>query len=573
MTFIRCVEWVWSRLMVYLSAMVSVVTTFRGQLRWIPVTGALGLSVVAGTVNAATWHVIGTGGNDGNLGNSWGQGLLTIQEALTRAAVNDQIWVKEGTYVLDSTTDTYLLEDGAWLLGGFAGTETERTDADPYANPTILSGNLSGGGHAGVVATAIDTTDGDIFTRLDGFTITGGGTGLRVEGDLVADTIELIVSRCTFEGNAAGAASVVRTGTFQATSLEVSFINCVFQENTTDGNGAAVFIHKNSTVWLHNCLVVGNTAEGNGGGIYLELTCEDVRECDKAHCQTNFSKAFLNNCTFHANHAEGYGGAVYVSRGEDALATGCIFWENTDDLSGSTDLEGQQISTEISRANSACDFVADHSCIQGLSAYANTGNIANNPDFVNPTGNPPDFHVDDGSPCIDAGDIGSDFPNDTLNFDNDSSTTEEVVPLDVTDLRILAAAVDMGPYEKQLFVVTTCDADCVTSGTFAPPPDGTVDAADNAFLLGAWGPCPPPCCPDTVTSITFAPPPDGVVDAADLAILLGAWGDCPESFMGGGSGYPYEGTEIGDLLDQLLEEDDEETIAALIEQLLELLGE
>ncbi len=65
--------------------------------------------------------------------------------------------------------------------------------------------------------------------------------------------------------------------------------------------------------------------------------------------------------------------------------------------------------------------------------------------------------------------------------------------------------------------------DCVTSATFAPPPDGNVDAADLAFLLGSWGPCPG-CCSDTVTSATFAPPPDGQVDAADLAFLLGAWG-------------------------------------------------
>jgi hypothetical protein len=68
----------------------------------------------------------------------------------------------------------------------------------------------------------------------------------------------------------------------------------------------------------------------------------------------------------------------------------------------------------------------------------------------------------------------------------------------------------------------------VTSATFAPPPDGNVDAADLAFLLGAWGPNPGSCA-DTVTSATFAPPPDGTVDAADLAALLGAWGTpgCP----------------------------------------------
>ncbi len=69
----------------------------------------------------------------------------------------------------------------------------------------------------------------------------------------------------------------------------------------------------------------------------------------------------------------------------------------------------------------------------------------------------------------------------------------------------------------------SCAQDCVTSSTFAPPPDGVVDAADLAFLLGAWG--PGAGCADTVTSSTFAPPPDGVVDAADLAALLGAWGN------------------------------------------------
>jgi hypothetical protein len=70
-----------------------------------------------------------------------------------------------------------------------------------------------------------------------------------------------------------------------------------------------------------------------------------------------------------------------------------------------------------------------------------------------------------------------------------------------------------------------CLADIVTSRTFAPPPDGIVNAADLAYLLGAWG-ANPGSPADMVTSATFAPPPDGVVNAADLAYLLGAWGLC-----------------------------------------------
>jgi hypothetical protein len=66
----------------------------------------------------------------------------------------------------------------------------------------------------------------------------------------------------------------------------------------------------------------------------------------------------------------------------------------------------------------------------------------------------------------------------------------------------------------------------VAGPNFQPPGDGTVDAADLAYLLGEWGPNPGSLA-DLVNSVTFAPPPDGAVDAADLAFLLGAWGGCP----------------------------------------------
>ncbi len=51
---------------------------------------------------------------------------------------------------------------------------------------------------------------------------------------------------------------------------------------------------------------------------------------------------------------------------------------------------------------------------------------------------------------------------------------------------------------------------------------GSVDAADLALLLGAWGPCAQnssPCLGDVNG--------DSDVNAADLALLLGSWGTCP----------------------------------------------
>ena len=49
--------------------------------------------------------------------------------------------------------------------------------------------------------------------------------------------------------------------------------------------------------------------------------------------------------------------------------------------------------------------------------------------------------------------------------------------------------------------------------------DGTVDAADLAILLLAWG----RVSPGTPADLNF----DGVVSSADLGWLIGAWGVCP----------------------------------------------
>ena len=83
-----------------------------------------------------------------------------------------------------------------------------------------------------------------------------------------------------------------------------------------------------------------------------------------------------------------------------------------------------------------------------------------------------------------------------------------------------------------------------------------------------------------MTSATFAPPPDGKVDAADLAFLLGAWGTCPcddpyaEGLMGGGSGGegesdigslgPFEGSYLGLLLEELIATGDGDLIADIL---------
>jgi hypothetical protein len=101
--------------------------------------------------------------------------------------------------------------------------------------------------------------------------------------------------------------------------------------------------------------------------------------------------------------------------------------------------------------------------------------------------------------------------------------------VDVSDEDLPGEAVGMLALEIEVTIngrkTPPCMGDLVSNVTFAPPPDGVVDGADLAFLLGDWGPADGSPA-DIVNNVTFAPPPDGVVDAADLAALLGNWGVC-----------------------------------------------
>ena len=68
---------------------------------------------------------------------------------------------------------------------------------------------------------------------------------------------------------------------------------------------------------------------------------------------------------------------------------------------------------------------------------------------------------------------------------SDTNTTSST---DVNDVNLLFTLIDnirVGTGDP----CTSCPGDLVTSETFAPPPDGTVDAADLAYLLGNWGDC------------------------------------------------------------------------------------
>jgi hypothetical protein len=107
-------------------------------------------------------------------GPVWSGGLLGEDGALGAASASDEIWVAAGTYTPTTGTDrtaTFALKSGVAVYGGFAGTETLRSERDPVANVTILSGEI---GAAGTSDNSYHVVTGRTGATLDGVTVSGG---------------------------------------------------------------------------------------------------------------------------------------------------------------------------------------------------------------------------------------------------------------------------------------------------------------------------------------------------------------------------------------------------------------
>lgn len=178
---------------------------------------------------------------------------MSLEAAIAKATSGSQIWVMQGTYKPNEIAGrkaSFVFPAGVAIYGGFSGTETSLTERQ-VGNPTILSGEIgkpeSTADNAYTVVTL--ESEGNLFTTLDGFMITGGnsrnfregltngnaGGGLYIMAG--AETLSShMISNCVFEGNMAhnGGAVLVDTG-------RPSFVGCVFKSNKADFNGGAVY--------------------------------------------------------------------------------------------------------------------------------------------------------------------------------------------------------------------------------------------------------------------------------------------------------------------------------------------
>ncbi len=132
-----------------------------------------------------------------NTGTSWQDAYPSLQDGLdtARDCGCDEIWVAGGTYKPTSPKEiaaTFELVDGVAMYGGFAGTETSRSQRNWVRNPTVLSGDIDGNEERDSynVNSVVTASDVNEATIVDGFIIRLGGTFEGIRSDDGAPTIE-----------------------------------------------------------------------------------------------------------------------------------------------------------------------------------------------------------------------------------------------------------------------------------------------------------------------------------------------------------------------------------------------
>ncbi|MEI6777728.1 MAG: choice-of-anchor Q domain-containing protein [Chloroflexales bacterium] len=403
-------------------------------------------------------------GGTGN-GSSWAT-AKDLAPALLSARDGAELWVAAGSYT-PTTTDvdpriaTFTMKSNVAIYGGFAGSETQRSERNWVTNVVILSGDLLGNDNSTVSATEPTRRDnsyhvvtGATSAILDGVTISGGNanmSGNSTGGGMYNYVSTPTLTNVTFSHNIAstsGGGMYIRyTRTSPLTLTNVAFsgniafdgggiynfssnptlTNVTFNENRASGSGGGMY-NFNSSPWLVNATISGNSAS-DGGGVYNDsssptFTNVTISGNSATHGNgggmSNSGNPTLYNVTISGNSASASGGGTYNH--DSITIQNSILWGNAA-ISGA----------EIFDANAAS--TVNYSL--GVWGYVGTGNLDTDPLFIAPidaTSAPTttgDYRLQAASPAINAG-------------DNSANTT----PTDLDgNPRIIEGTMDMGAYE------------------------------------------------------------------------------------------------------------------------------
>jgi len=211
------------------------------------------------------------------------------------------------------------------------------------------------------------------------------------------------ITSCKIQGNDGGGIIL------QSCSPTIS--NCIITNNVVTelhdgyGIGGGIVCYLDSNPIIKNSLIEGNYAQFGGGGI---------------SCESGSSPSLIN-CTLLGNKAGVIGGGIWAFNDSSLDVKNCIIIENISSL-------GSQIAQEYPQYPGNSIVTLNYNCLQmndgdifdgeSLQIAFGNGNLAEVPqfilsgywddggtleDFTDDVWNSGDYHLQDDSPCIDAG--------------------------------------------------------------------------------------------------------------------------------------------------------------------------
>ncbi len=298
-------------------------------------------------------------------GLSWATAFDTVQEAVNVASSGEEVWVAAGVYI-----ENVVLKSGVAVYGGFAGTETARSQRNWTANVTVLDGD-GGGSVVEVVRDATNATRIDGFTIRNGSAITGGGIYCNQGASPVIVNNIITGNQAQFDGGGVfcnlGSAAVI------ASNRIVSNSALTAGGGVRSTTGAAV---------IANNIIAANSAQIGGA-----VACGDSSTSSTA------SHEYVVNNTMVSNAATSAGGAIYCYGASSASVSNNIIYYNSSGIrkasgAGVLSLKKNNVYANVSYNYSGVSAGATDISSDPLLAGAGYGNL----------------HIQPSSPCRNAGD-------------------------------------------------------------------------------------------------------------------------------------------------------------------------
>ncbi|MEN6372381.1 MAG: right-handed parallel beta-helix repeat-containing protein [Armatimonadota bacterium] len=343
-----------------------------------------GVDIGADESDGTQWPVnppmiahVSPNGSDSNDGSSWSLAKKTIQAGIEAASLDGggEIWVAAGTY-----SEHIDMRNNCNLYGGFAGTENQRQERDFNVNKSILNGSGSGS----VVSANELITD----VCIDGFTIRNTGSSGYGISHYLPSTKSSTSSIFTITNNTI-------SGNKYGIYCMTSYSGATITNNVLNGNEYAIYSVSSSTP-----TIINNTINENSHGISITgapFTYSAVISNNVITGNTNegiicmYSFPSITNNTISGNSCGIY---CYSISNPTPVITNNIIAFNATGVDNSTSVAG--ISPTLTK-----------NCV-----YGNTNNYSGVTAGATDISQDPllenwrygKFHIQSGSPCIDAGD-------------------------------------------------------------------------------------------------------------------------------------------------------------------------